>query len=371
MKIASVEAIVLEGRRDQPSGEIARHLVVKVTTDTGLTGWGEAFTAPEVIRLIIENRYRNDRDSGLAALLIGEDPRDTEHLWAKMAEGTILLGRDGVAMHAMAAIDVALWDIKGKALGQPIHALIGGAKRDRVDWYATHTLGGTLDETAATARRLVAGGCRAVKFGWLPAGQSPDEDEAIVAALRRAVGPDIRLLIDCGMRWSVDQALERTRRFAAHDIYWFEESLRAYDVEGYARLRRESELKITAGEMAATAGELGRMIDAGAVDVLQIELAQVGLTQAMKIAAHANAKGIAIVNHNYVLDINLAASLHMLAAVETIDLCETPGNRNEIRDALVRNPPRSGADGLIPVPQGPGLGIEIDEEAMRRFAVGR
>ena len=371
MKIVSVEAIVLEGRRTHPAGEIARHLVVKIATDTGLTGWGEAFTAPEVIRLIIEAPWRNERDSGLAALLIGEDPRDTERLWAKMAEGTILLGRDGVAMHAMAAIDVALWDIKGKALGQPIHALIGGAKRDRVDWYATHTLGGTLDETAATARRLVAGGCRAVKFGWLPGGNSAAEDDAIVAALRRAIGPDIRLLIDCGMRWSVEEALERTRRFAAHDIYWFEESLPAYDVEGYARLRQQSDLKITAGEMAATAGELGRMVDAKAVDVLQIELAQVGLTQAMSIAADANAKGIAIVNHNYVLDINLAASLHMLAATETIDLCETPGNRNEVRDALVRNPPRPAADGLIPVPQGPGLGIEIDEAALARFAVGR
>jgi L-alanine-DL-glutamate epimerase-like enolase superfamily enzyme len=369
MKITAVEPIVLEGRRDHPSGEIARHLVVKVTTDTGLIGWGEAFTAPEVIRLIIDTRYRNDRDSGLAALLIGEDPRDTDRLWAKMAEGTILLGRDGVAMHAMAAIDVALWDIKGKALGQPIHALLGGARRDRVDWYATHTLGKTIDDTVAIAERLVAGGCRAVKFGWLPAGQTPAEDEAIVAALRRAIGPDIRLLIDCGMHWNVDEALERTRRFAAHDIYWFEEALRAYDVEGYARLKRESGLKITAGEMAATSGELGRMIDADAVDVLQIELAQVGLTEAMKIAAHANAKGIAIVNHNYVLDINLAASLHMLAAVETIDLCETPGNRNEVRDALVRNPPRPGADGLIPIPQGPGLGIEIDEAAVRRFAL--
>jgi len=371
MKIVSVDAIVLEGRRNHPAGEIARHLVVKITTDTGLVGWGEAFTAPEVIRLIIERPYRNERDSGLAALLIGEDPLVIEKLWAKMAEGTIMLGRDGVAMHAMAAIDVALWDIKGKALGEPIHALIGGARRDRVDWYATHTLGKTIDETVDAAKQLVARGATAIKFGWLPAGNSADEDDAIVAALRHAIGPDIRLLVDCGMRWSVDEALERTRRFAAHDIYWFEESLPAYDVAGYARLRRESELKITAGEMAATAGELGRMIDGQAVDVLQIELAQVGFTQAMKIAARANAAGIAIVNHNYVLDINLAASLHMLAATETIDLCETPGNRNEVREALVRNPPRAGADGLIPVPQGPGLGIEIDEAALERFVVER
>lgn len=304
------------------------------------------------------------------ALLVGEDPLDTDALWHRMAEGTLMLGRDGVAMHAMAAIDLALWDIKGKAAGQPVHALLGGARRDRVACYATHTLGDTLDETVGHAKALVERGFRAVKFGWLPKGNGADEDEAVVRALRQAVGPDIKLLIDCGMYWDVDTALERTRRFAPYDIYWFEESLRAYDVQGYARLRRESDLKITAGEMAATAGELGRLVDADAVDVLQIELTQTGLTPAMAIAAAANKRGIAIVNHHYVLDVNLAASLHFLAAVDAIDLCETPGNQNPVRDAIARNPPRPDADGMIAVPTAPGLGIDIDEAAVRRFAVG-
>jgi L-alanine-DL-glutamate epimerase-like enolase superfamily enzyme len=369
MKIAEIEPIVLNGWRNRATGERARHIVVKVTTDSGLVGWGEGFTAPGLIRHIIEGDVWDDRVAGLRQILIGEDPLDTERLWRKMADETVILGREGLAFHAMAPIDVALWDIKGKAHGKPVYELLGGARRDRVDWYATHTLGRTQDDTVAAAKGLVERGCRAVKFGWLPRGQSAEESEALVAALREAVGPDIRLMIDCGMHWTVDEALERARRFAPYDLYWFEEMLRAYDVEGYARLRRESGLKITAGEMAATADELGRLIDAKAVDVLQIELCQVGLTPAMAIAARANAKGIAVVNHNYVLDINLAASLHMLAAVETIDLCETPGGANEVRDAMFINPPRPGADGLIPVPQGPGLGIEIDEAAMRRFAI--
>ena len=371
MKISDITTFILDAKRDPPAVTAGRHLLVKVETDAGVTGWGEAFTAPDLIRAIIEAEYVGPRRSGLKALLLGEDPTDTEQLWQRMAQGTLLLGRDGVANHAMAAIDLALWDIKGKALGQPVHALLGGARRDRIDWYATRALTPDLDETVESARRLVARGCHAVKFGWLPASNTATEDEAIVSALREAIGPEIRLLIDCGMNWSVEEALERARLFAPHDIYWFEESLPAYDIEGYARLRAASALKITAGEMAATAGELGRMIDAHAVDMLQIELTQVGLTQAMKVVAHANANDIAIVNHNYVLDINLAASLHMLAAAETIDLCETPGDDSDIRDAITRDPPRPGADGLIPVPMGPGLGIDVDEDAVRSFSVDR
>ena len=369
MRITDVTTFILGANDGRSVAASGGHLLVKVETDEGIIGWGEAFTAPDIIRMIIEAGYTSDRRSGLKALLLGEDPLDTEHLWHRMAEGTILLGRDGVAMHAMAAIDLALWDIKGKAAGKPVHALLGPVRRDRVACYATHTVGENLDETTGFASALVARGCKAVKFGWLPKGNSADDDEAIVRALRQAIGPEIKLLIDCGMYWDVDTALERTRRFAPYDIYWFEESLPAYDVEGYARLRRESALKITAGEMAATAGELHRLIDAHAVDVLQIELAQVGLTPAMAIATAANRQGIAIVNHHYVLDVNLAASLHLLAAVEKIDLCETPGNHNPIRDAIARNPPRPNADGVIAVPTAPGLGVDIDEEAVRGFAI--
>ena len=369
MRITDVTTFILGAHDGRSVSASDGHLLVKVETDDGLTGWGEAFTAPAIIRMIIEADYARDRRSGLKALLIGEDPLDTDALWHRMAEGTLMLGRDGVAMHAMAALDLALWDIKGKAAGQPVHALLGGARRDRVACYATHTLGDTIDETVDFAKALVDRGFRAVKFGWLPKGNDADEDEAIVAALRQAIGPDIKLLIDCGMYWDVDTAIGRTRRFAPHDIYWFEESLPAYDVEGYARLRRESDLKITAGEMAATAGELNRLINADAVDVLQIELTQTGLTPAMEIADAANRRGIAIVNHHYVLDVNLAASLHFLAAVDTIDLCETPGNANPIRDAICRNPPHPDADGMIAVPTAPGLGIEIDEDAVRRFSL--
>lgn len=369
MRITDVTTFILGARDGRSVAASGGHLLVKVETDDGITGWGEAFTAPAIIKMIIDAEYVGERRSGLKALLIGEDPLDTDGLWHRMAEGTLLLGRDGVAMHAMAAIDLALWDIKGKAAGQPVHALLGGARRDRVACYATHTLGSTLDETVGYAKALVERGCRAVKFGWLPKGNRADDDEAIVRAIRKAIGPDIKLMIDCGMYWDVDTALDRTRRFAPYDIYWFEESLPAYDVEGYARLRRESELKITAGEMAATAGELNRLIDADAVDVLQIELTQTGLTPAMAIASAANRRGIAIVNHHYVLDVNLAASLHFLAAVDTIDLCETPGNQSAIRDAIARNPPRPDSDGIIAVPTAPGLGIDIDEDAVRRFTV--
>ena len=163
MKISDITTFILDAKRDPPAVTAGRHLLVKVETDAGVTGWGEAFTAPDLIRAIIEAEYVGPRRSGLKALLLGEDPTDTEQLWQRMAQGTLLLGRDGVANHAMAAIDLALWDIKGKALGQPVHALLGGARRDRIDWYATRALTPDLDETVESARRLVARGCHAVQ----------------------------------------------------------------------------------------------------------------------------------------------------------------------------------------------------------------
>lgn len=368
MKITDVEAIALRGRGTQGAYGAPYGVVVRVTTDGGLVGWGEADSMPSVVKAVIEAPFLNDMMSGLKWVLLDQDPTDTERLWQRMAHATLTYSRDGVTVQAMAAIDLALWDIKGKAAGLPVHALLGGARRRSVPVYASHPLGDTPEESARFAAAIRDRGFRAVKFGWHPLGADPAGDEAIVRALRRAIGAETELLIDGGLAWDAETAIERCRRFEPYRLFWLEEPLAAYDFAGYARLTEAVATPIAAGEMASTHAELTRLIEEGRIDIVQVDVARVGLTQGMKVAAVAARRGIPCVNHTYSYGINLAASLHLVAAVEQTSLFEYQVTPNEIRDVLVPNVPKP-VDGALIVPDAPGLGIEIDEAALDRFAV--
>jgi len=267
----------------------------------------------------------------------------------------------------MAAVDLALWDIKGKFLGKPVCDLLGGARRRSLRCYATHPLGSSLDETDRYARELREAGFSAVKFGWHPLGPDAEQDGAIVATLRRAIGEDADLLIDGGLAWNVDTALDRLRRFEPYRLFWLEEPLQPYDFDGYARLTRASRTPIAAGELCSSAVELGRLVDGGCVNILQVDISRVGLTQAMKVAAIAAGCGIPCVNHSYSYGINLAASLHFAAAIESTSLFEYQATQNEIRDRLIPDAPRP-ESGMLAVPRSPGLGVTIDQDALRYFA---
>jgi L-alanine-DL-glutamate epimerase-like enolase superfamily enzyme len=245
---------------------------------------------------------------------------------------------------------------------------LGGAKRREVPIYASHPLGSTPEESAGFAAEICDRGFRAVKFGWHPLGQDGPSDEAIVRALRRAIGEDRELLIDGGLAYDAETAIERCRRFAPYRLFWLEEPLAPYDFAGYARLTAATETPIAAGEMASTAAELTRLIEEGGIDIVQVDIARVGLTQAMKVAEAAARRGLPCVNHTYSYGINLAASLHFVCAIEQTSLFEYQVTPNEIRDVLVPNVPRP-VDGMLRVPDGPGLGIDIDPAALERFAV--
>ncbi len=366
MKIERVEALSLAGAGDQGAYGAPYGFLVRVTTDDGCIGWGEADSHPDMLKSVVEAPFHNELMSGLAAVLIGRRADDTDGAWQAMADAVTNIGRDGLTRMAMAAIDIALWDIRGKAAGKPIQALLGGARRTALPYYSTHPLGATLDETAAYAAKMRDQGEPGCKFGWYPLGQDAEGDEAIVAILREGLGPDIRLLIDGGLAFDAETAVRRSRMMARHDVYWFEEALPAYDIEGYRRLRRNAAVTITAGEMASDIGELSRLVVNGCVDVLQIDLARVGITQALRVAEIAERHGVACVNHTYTLDCNLFASLHVMAVLESVDLFEYQVTPNEIRAALVAQRPRV-AGGMIHVPDGPGLGADPDPVALARF----
>jgi L-alanine-DL-glutamate epimerase-like enolase superfamily enzyme len=306
--------------------------------------------------------------AGLRHVLVGTDPRDTDGAWARMRMATLNYSRDGATLQAMAAVDLALWDIKGKALGRPVCELLGPVLRRSLRAYVSHPLGATLAETAGFARALTDRGFTAVKFGWHPLGPDGERDEAIVRTLREAVGPEVDLLLDGGLAWDADTAIERCRRFAPYGLFWLEEPLTPYDFAGYARLAAATDIRIAAGELASSAVELARLVEQGCVHVLQVDVSRVGLTEAMRIAAIAARHGIPCVNHTYGYDLNLAASLHFMAVAPEVSLCETQATPNEIRDALIANR-LTVRDGFVAVPDGPGLGVEVDETALARFAV--
>jgi L-rhamnonate dehydratase len=365
MRVSAIETFPLAAKGEQGAYGAPYGFVVKVTTAEGLVGYGETDSMPSVVEAVIGAPFVNELMSGLRCVLIGHDA-DPRAAWRRMAEATLNYGRDGPTRHAMAAIDIALWDLEGKARGKPVHALLGGAKRERVRAYASHPLGRSLGETADAAGKLVARGWRAVKFGWHPLGRDAEADEAIVRTLREAIGPDNDLLIDAGMAWDVETAIARCERFAPYRPFWLEEPLRPYDIAGYAALAAAAETPIAAGEMAASHAELSLLVEAHAVDILQVDVSRTGLTEAMRVAALAERFGIPCVNHTYSYLLNAAASLHFVAAVHETALYEYQTTPNEIRDALDQGQlaPR---DGWVAVPRGPGLGVEVDEKALYFF----
>jgi L-rhamnonate dehydratase len=364
--IASVETFVLEGKGAQGAYGAPYGFVVKVTTEAGLVGHGESDTMPDVAVAVVDAPHFNELMSGLRAVLLGTDGSDPKAVWQAMRRATSNWGRDGVTRHAMAAVDIALWDIAGKRAGVPVHALLGTARRDRVAAYASHPLGTTLEETAAFARALVARGFGAVKFGWHPLGPDEAGDVAIVRTLREAIGDGIDLMIDGGMAWDADTAIERARLFRPFDILWLEEPLPAYDLAAYEKLK-DAAVPIAAGEMAATYDELALLMASGGIDVLQVDISRVGLTEAMRVAALAERLDIPCVNHTYSYVLNAAASLHFLAVVHRTALFECQATENEIRTALDRDQlPLE--NGFVAVPQGPGLGVVVDDRVLGRFA---
>jgi L-alanine-DL-glutamate epimerase-like enolase superfamily enzyme len=269
----------------------------------------------------------------------------------------------------MAAVDIALWDILGRRAGRPVHALLGTKRRDRVRAYATHPLGRDFEETADHARRLVAQGFTAVKFGWRPFGENSRQDEKIVRTIREAIGPEVDLLIDCGNAFDVDQALDRIERLKEYDLYWLEEPLDPNDIDGYARLAKaRPAMRIAAGELCSTIEELRLLLEQGHLQVIQVDISRVGITRALEFARFAETRGVRCVNHTYTLDIALAASLHLAAVLEEPLLFEYPAAPNDLRQVFSRRPAQVG--GFVAIPEGPGLGIDVDEGALAAVLAG-
>jgi L-rhamnonate dehydratase len=345
-------------------------LVVRVSTDAGLTGVGEVDSAPLVAQAIIDAPVSHTIQRGLREVLIGENPLEIERLWDRMYEATLFFGRRGPVIHAMSGVDIALWDLAGKVFGRPVHELLGGARRQPVRVYASSLFGATPDSTAELARCFREEGFTAVKFGWAPLGCVDEAtDVALVREARRGAGADMDVMIDAGCIWDAKTALQRARRFQEYGIYWLEEPLHPDDLEGYARLSQATEVRIAAGEEESSRHSFLELMDRGRIDVVQVDVTRCGgLTEARRIACLAHDRHLPVVNHSFKTGINLAASLHFVATAPTGLILEYPITPSPLRDQLTREK-FPVVNGMVALPEGPGLGVTIDEEVLNRYRV--
>ncbi len=357
--------------------------LVEVETDEGITGIGATAAPKPAIAALLESET-----VGLRPLLIGEDPTDINRLWRKMSEEWPAQvgrgGEGGMAVNAMAAVDIALWDIAGKACHLPIYKLLGGAIQPEVMVYAStsrsdrrlvhsHPMKGkTVEEMVQECEEYVEQGFKAIKFGW---GNFFDSDgQEALAAIRQAIGSDIRLMIDFGCPdyvdhgWNVKDAIKVARLLKKYDIFFLEEALHPHDVEGFATLTQHSPIKIATGESLTTVRDFQRFIEGRAVDVVQPDAQQMGITQFIRVAQRAEEAGILCIPHGPWTAILVAAHLNVLATLSNGILIEyaayasfEEGTAQQIEtDAMLNKvieTPSTLRNGHLQLPESPGLGL--------------
>ncbi len=388
MKITDVEAMVLDTGRNysnlDEAGEAhgVRYLsLVKVTTDEGITGWSDVETQPHVGRLVVQAPTSGQIGmEPLRAALLGEDPLQRERLWEKMYRYAAYYGRSGAGMQMISGIDIALWDIAGKALGQPVWRLLGAKYRDRVRAYASTIFRPMPDDMKRAVAEYLGHGFTAIKFGWGVFGHDLALDIALVKAARDAAGPAVTLMVDAGWYGLSPQNpfksrplkdwIRLARELEELNVYWLEDFLHPENVAGYARMAAQTRsLRIAAGEQAAGVAEFERLAREGRIDVLQPDLSRCGgLTVGKKVADMAMRMQIDCCPHAWLTDVLKAASLHLNAYLLNSLFLEYNVSSAALLNHLCLEPIRM-HDGALTIPDTPGLGVEVNLDIVARHRV--
>ena len=372
MRIREIRAVGLYGAT--PAGgwdaeltpDDGVHTLVAVVSDEGPVGYGSAFTNADLVKAalaVLEPLYR------------GESALEPERVSEKLHQNTFWLGRGGTLTHAISAIDIALWDLLGQASGQPVGRLLGGRYRERVHPYAS-LLMREPGPLAEDLEALVSKGFRAFKLGWGPFGRHGAAlDEAIVRRAREVVGPDVDLMIDAGgsdafwpngYKW----ALRSAEMLAEHDVRWFEEPLRPDALDDYVLLRRHAPVPIAGGEVLTRRQAFAPWLRARAFDIVQPDATKVGgLSEQRRIAWAALDNEVEVIPHGWNTALGLAADLHLASALPGTDRVEYLSGSAYIDD-IVQRAWRLDADGMLAIPDGPGLGIALDLDAVAHYGNG-
>jgi len=371
VRITDIEVICLRvPEPDQPCewGEDA--VIVKVHTDAGVTGIGEADSSPAVIKACIETPHSNLYCYGLRELLIGENPLEIERLWNKMYWASNYMGRRGAGIHAISAIDIALWDIAGQFYGVPVHTLLGGKYRDQIRAYGTFIPDSQPEKNRDIAKNLVRQGFTSIKFGGGVFGDDPDTDYQIVRHVREAVGDEIEVQIDLASKWrTTGHAAQMCKRLEPFNLNWVEEPVLADDMIGYSKLSRQIQPNLAGGESLTTRYEFKSFLEQSEVDIVQPDITRCGgITEMKKIYDLAQLHGTQLIPHGFSTGILLAASVHFLAACEHGTLMEYSQSCSPLFTDLVSNRlPFS--QGYVPVPDTPGLGIELSDDVINKYRI--
>ncbi len=374
MKITAISAFVLGAELKRPFAfsqwKFTRRqtVLVSVETDVGICGWGEAYGPPHPIAVAVREFF--------TPLLLGRDPRDTELLWHFLFARSLDYGQKGTLLAAISGLDIAFWDIKAKAAGQPLYRLLGGAETESIRCYATgfyfdeqERLESQFEREAEEYRNA---GFRAVK---MKVGRGVERDAHAVGVLRRLIGPEMRLMIDANHAYDPATAIALARRVEQRNIFWFEEPVSPLDIEGYLQVKRSVSIPLAGGECESTRFGFEPLLRARAVDYAQPDLCSCGgISEGMKIATLASIYNVHVTPHAWGSAIGQAAALHFYAArprhpatlTAEDKLIECDQTENPFRTEIVQEPIRFD-NGRWLLPQGPGLGVEINRDALQRF----
>lgn len=344
----------------------ANMLIVKVVTDEGITGFSNTNIAVGPISEIVQQF--------LGPLIVGHDPFDTELLWERMYRGTIVMGSRGVATEAISLVDIALWDIKGKALGVPVYKLLGGKTSPRIRTYASRLYGPDVEFLREEAAGYVQQGFTAVKqrFAYGPAAgvQGMRKNYELVKAVREAIGPDVELMVDCCRSFDAPYAIKMIRMVEEFDLTWVEEPVLPHDIPGYVTVRNAVNVPISGGEHEFTRYGFREWLEKGAADIIQPDVNRAGgLSEVTKICAMASAWGVPVIPHGGQMH-----NYHFVASHMNAPLAEYFPHSKDGRDGnagywqIVLGEPVA-KDGYVELPDRPGLGLELNQDAIKRYQV--
>ena len=369
MKISTISTVGLAGRtppagwKHEVSASDNQQTLVFIEADSGEIGVGTSYTSKALV------------DAALALMsphLIGQGVEQPARLSEMLHQTLFWQGRGGAVTHAISGVDIALWDLFGKVCGQPVSRLLGGRFRERVQPYAS-LLFGPVETLAERVDEAVSAGYRALKIGWRPFGRVDSRtDESLIKIVRDAAGPTIDLMVDAGgseefwphrLPWAVRTA----KMLEQYDVRWFEEALSPDDIEGFRALRELSPVAITTGEVLTRRQSFRELLEPPAVDIIQPDTTKVGgLSEMVRIAAAAEDNGVLVVPHGWNNAVGLAADLQLVASSLFQGLVEFVTPSAYMDDLLVENFAMD-SDGMLAVPNGPGLGITVDPDALHFY----
>lgn len=385
MRITKVTSHVLQYDLDEELGYSQQYYsrrtahLVEIETDEGLTGWGECFGPGNVAlanKVIVEQV--------IAPMIIGSDPRDREVIWHRIYNLLRDHGQKGMPIQALSGVDIALWDLFGKIVNQPLYQLIGGAFRESVPVYGYGMMltrgEGLAERMAEDARNIRDSGYAATK---MKIGLGVDRDIELVAAVRESIGLDFDLMVDANHCYDVTQAMRVGKALGELGVAWFEEPVAPEDRDGYRRLRDNLDVPIAGGEAEFTRWGWRDLLDGQCVDIAQPEVCALGgVSEYLKVRTLAHSRFIPVVNHVWGSALAVTLNIHLLVAMPDMPggmfprepMLELDTTPNRFRDELLANPlnlqETIRRDGVVAPPSGPGLGVEIDRDFLAAYEVG-